>query len=56
MTDEQWLSAVASYSHDQMRVLRDGELLGGAHELAELLEGQVKREPARFALTFPLHH
>ena len=49
MTDDQWLSAVARYSHDQMRALRDGELVGGAHELAQLLEGQVKREPARFA-------
>jgi hypothetical protein len=49
MTDDQWLSAVAHYSHDQMRALRNGELVGGAHELAQLLEGQVKREPARFA-------
>jgi hypothetical protein len=49
MTDEQWLSAVARYSHDQMRTLRDGELVGGAHELARLLEGQVQRESARFA-------
>jgi hypothetical protein len=32
-----------------MRALRDGELVGGIHELAELVEGQVKREPARFA-------
>jgi hypothetical protein len=49
MTDEQWLSAVARYSHDQMRALRDGELVGGTHELAQLLKEQVKREPARFA-------
>jgi hypothetical protein len=49
MTDDQWLSAVARYSHDQMRALRDGELVGGAHELAQMLEEQVKREPARFA-------
>jgi hypothetical protein len=50
MTDDQWLSAVARYSHDQMRALRDGELVGGAHELAQLLEEQVKRQPARFAM------
>ena len=49
MTDDQWLSAVARHSHDQMRALRDGELVGGVHELAQLLEEQVKREPARFA-------
>jgi hypothetical protein len=49
MTDDQWLSAIACYSHDQMRALRDGGLVGGAHELAQLLEEQVKREPARFA-------
>jgi hypothetical protein len=49
MTDAQWLSAVARYSHDQMRALPDGELVGGAHELAQLLEEQVKRQPARFA-------
>jgi hypothetical protein len=34
MTDDQWLSAVARYSYDQMRALRDGGLVGGAHELA----------------------
>jgi hypothetical protein len=49
MTDDQWLSAVSRYSHDQMRALRDGGLLGGADELAQLLAEQVKREPARFA-------
>jgi hypothetical protein len=49
ITDDQWLSAVARYSRDQMHSLRDGELVGGAHELAQLMEGQVKREPARFA-------
>jgi hypothetical protein len=49
MTDDQWLSAVARYSHDQMRALPNGELVGGAHELAQLLEEQVKRQPARFA-------
>jgi hypothetical protein len=32
-----------------MRALRDGELIGGAHELAQLLEVQVGKKPARFA-------
>jgi hypothetical protein len=49
MTDEQWLGAIARYSHEEMRALRYGELVGGPYEFAQLLEGQVKKEPARFA-------
>ncbi|MBC8232066.1 hypothetical protein H8E77_21170 [bacterium] len=49
MTDEQWLRAIARYSHDDRIFERDGHLVGGALQLSRLLEDQVKKEPARFA-------
>ena len=49
MTDDQWLGAVAHYAQDEMPGRSNGELVGGAHELAQLLEAQVKKTPARFA-------
>ncbi len=49
MTDEQWLKAIARYNRDDIEFHRDGRTLGGARELAHLLESQVKQEPARFA-------
>jgi hypothetical protein len=55
MTDDQWLAAIAKYSRDDMRE-RGERLVGGADELAHVLESQVKRDPERFAtlaLRFP---
>lgn len=51
MTDKQWLKAIAHYDYDDLgtRFQRSGELIGGARQLASLLERQVKQEPARFA-------
>jgi hypothetical protein len=43
MTDAQWLSAIARYSSDEMRAIHRGELVGGAYELAHLLEAHVKK-------------
>jgi len=48
MTDDQWLAAIAKYSRDDMRE-RGQRFVGGADELANVLENQVKRDPERFA-------
>jgi len=56
MTDEQWLRAIARYDREEMRERRDGRSVGGARQLAEVLEGRTKSEPERFArlaCTFP---
>ena len=56
MTDDQWLGAIARYSKGHERELRDGRRVGGAHELSQTLEAQVRKEPMRFArlvLLFP---
>ncbi|MBF2046554.1 MAG: hypothetical protein IGS54_04130 [Elainella sp. C42_A2020_010] len=52
MTDKQWLQVIAQYQHDDAGSWfeKHGELLGGAHQIAQfLLEPQVKKEPLRFA-------
>lgn len=51
MTDEQWLTAISEYGYDDggSRFERTGELIGGAFQLASLLENQVKKDPVRFA-------
>lgn len=51
MTDEQWLTAISEYDYDDggSRFERTGELIGGAFQLAALLEKQVKQDPVRFA-------
>ena len=49
MSDEQWLSAIRRYDTDRSDFTQDGRFVGGAHELARVLEGEVKREPERFA-------
>lgn len=46
MTDSQWLRAMAT--HDGVRE-RQRFLVGGAHELASSLKGEVSRNPVRFA-------
>lgn len=51
MTDEQWLRAIAHYDYNDAgsRFQRTGQLIGGAYQLSELLESQVKQEPERFS-------
>lgn len=55
MTDDQWLRAIAKYS--QNRIVYSGDqTIGGAPELARILETRAKEEPVRFAqlsLGFP---
>lgn len=48
MTDEQWLAAVARYASREHE-WRDGEPLGGPHELSQMLEAQVRKDPLRFS-------
>jgi hypothetical protein len=49
MTDDQWLVAIAKYFREDMREA-GARLVGGARELAHVLESQVKRDPERFAM------
>ena len=56
MSDDQWLSAIRQYDSEGSGVGQDGHFIGGAHELSQVLENQVKQEPERFAglvLEFP---
>lgn len=56
MTDAQWLGAIARYYSEDMSGSRGGKLVGGATQLANLLEQRTIQEPARFlelALRFP---
>lgn len=48
MTDDQWLAAVARYATREDE-WRDGEPIGGPHELSQMLEVQVRKDPQRFA-------
>lgn len=49
MADEQWLRAVDRYNKEDDRISRNGNMVGGALELSQILEEQAKRDPARFA-------
>lgn len=49
MTDAQWLTAVARYATREHE-WRDDEPVGGPHELSQMLEAQVRKDPRRFAL------
>ena len=56
MSDDQWLSAIRRHDSERPGVGQDGHLIGGAHELSQVLQNQVKQEPKRFAelvLKFP---
>ena len=56
MNDDQWLRAILKYDSDGLKHGYDGELYGGASQLAQVLQAQVKENPDRFArlsLTFP---
>ena len=48
MADDHWLSAMAKYTGDQ-RSERNGDLVGGAAQLAWELRKLVRDDPARFA-------
>lgn len=55
MTDDQWLRAIAKYSQSRIDCSGD-KIIGGAPELAGILETRAKEEPVRFAqlsLRFP---
>jgi hypothetical protein len=49
MTDVQWLRAMARHSVERDFDERGGRLVGGAPELASLLEGEARAAPVRFA-------
>ena len=48
MSDKQWLSAMSRYDSDDFRNRRDF-LIGGADQLASVLEARSKLDPERFA-------
>ena len=56
MSDDQWLSAIRQYDSERPGVGQDGHFIGGAPQLSQVLENQVRQEPKRFAglvLKFP---
>lgn len=57
MTDGQWLSAMQKYNDPHKRQYhQDGQVIGGAEQLAWMLGARAKEEPerfARFALSLP---
>ena len=56
MSDDQWLRAIVKYRSEDWTRGSDDEIRGGARQLAEVLETQVKENPDRFAqlsLRFP---
>ena len=58
MRDAQWLSAIHQYDTDTHDFTQDGDFVGGALELSQILEDRVKDAPRRFAelvLRFPDH-
>ena len=53
MTDQQWLSAINNdWAKNEISRLRNGELVGGAFQLARELEGRAKSDPDRFGSFF----
>jgi hypothetical protein len=50
MTDEQWLKAIARHDHSDVETRIVGKkFIGGAEQLAHLMENHAKKDPARFA-------
>lgn len=49
MSDKQWLKAIRRYNNDDLDFNQDWAFAGGAAELSNFLETQVKEEPGRFA-------
>ncbi len=56
MTDGQWLAAVAQHARDDIRLVQGDSIVGGASQLASVMERRATEEPSRFArlaLRFP---
>lgn len=53
MTDEQWLSAMRSHDGDDERYYADGSIIGGARQLAQVLQRHAKEDPERFCRLLP---
>ena len=49
MSDDEWLMAFEEYSSSSPRDDQDHFLVGGAHQLSQVLETLVKEDPYRFA-------
>lgn len=49
MNDDEWLGAIQHYSSDSASNEPGKFLVGGAHELSQLLEAQTRADPTRFA-------
>ena len=49
MSDLNWRSAIARYTGDRERTFSGGVLVGGASQLANLLESETRNDPQRFA-------
>jgi len=48
MTDAQWLSAFARYAGGERHIYLKDEVVGGAEQLAMMLQAQAKSDPGRF--------
>ena len=48
MNDDEWLGAIERYSSDSQRYEPEKFLVGGAHELSQLLKAQTHEDPLRF--------
>ena len=49
MNDDEWLGAIKRYSSDSSSGDPGKFLVGGAHQLSQLLEAQTREDPTRFA-------
>ena len=49
MNDDEWLGAIERYSSDSPSHEPEKFLVGGAHQLSQLLEAQTHEDPHRFA-------
>ena len=49
MNDDEWLGAIKRYSSDSPSNEPGRLLIGGAHQLSQILERQTKEDPERFA-------
>ena len=49
MNDDEWLGAIERYSSDSQSYEPEKFLVGGAHELSQLLVAQTHEDPQRFA-------
>ena len=52
MSDDQWLGAMRQHAKELGDLLAQGALRGGAHELSQVLEGETRGDPVRFAGLF----